>query len=203
MQMVRSTAIVSFVLLVAAPAATVAAGSATPGTSVVQRPRHCTITGTPEADVLRGTRRDDVVCGYNGRDRIRSGPGDDVVYAGRGVDMVDGERGNDTLAGQAAGDDLYGGKGDDALLGGRGDDYCVGNGGTDIRHSCGPHQDARTSSPARTTPAKRTCSWARAGNRETLRQEDERGGRRYGACAQGSLNLSVDPRRLTCGQRST
>ncbi|HEX2183350.1 MAG TPA: PQQ-binding-like beta-propeller repeat protein [Rubrobacteraceae bacterium] len=70
----------------------------------VSEVQNCTITGTPNKDVLEGT------------------PGDDVICGGSGPDTIQGMGGNDILRGERGGDHLHGGEGDDTLDGSIGSD---------------------------------------------------------------------------------
>jgi acid phosphatase type 7 len=93
--------------------------------------RHCTIVGTPKADVLKGTNGRDVICGLGGNDRIFAGDGNDVVYGDSGNDVIYGGRGRDVLRGGRGRDKLLGGRGNDRLAGGSGNDVLRGQRGRD------------------------------------------------------------------------
>ena len=91
----------------------------------------CTITGTPEDDILMGTSDDDVICGLGGDDIIYGRGGDDLIVGGKGNDLIAGGAGNDTIYGGSGDDRAAGGSGDDTLLGGTGDDLLRGASGED------------------------------------------------------------------------
>ncbi len=78
----------------------------------------CTITGTPEDDILMGTSDDDVICGLGGDDIIYARGGNDVIFGGGGNDLIAGGAGNDTIYGGSGNDRVAGGSGGDTLLGG-------------------------------------------------------------------------------------
>jgi len=92
----------------------------------------CTITGTPDDDVIRGTDGNDVICGLGGDDTIYAGDGDDTVKGGAGNDTIYGGDGDDTLGGGSGDDRVDGGSGDDAAHGATGDDILVGGDGNDL-----------------------------------------------------------------------
>lgn len=91
----------------------------------------CTITGTPDADVLTGTSGRDVICGLGGDDEIRAGGGNDEIRAGTGDDVIFGGPGADRIFGQPGEDRLYGNGGNDVLRGGADQDRLVGGIGDD------------------------------------------------------------------------
>jgi Ca2+-binding RTX toxin-like protein len=93
--------------------------------------RHCTIVGTPHADVLTGTRRRDVICGLGGNDRIDGAGGNDLIYGDSGRDRLRGGSGRDRLLGLGGRDALAGGRGNDRLYGGSGNDVLRGQRGRD------------------------------------------------------------------------
>jgi M6 family metalloprotease-like protein len=110
----------------------------------------CSVTGTPEDDVLRGTSKDEVICGLGGndtllgnggndtllggagRDTIRGGAGKDAALGGEGKDTTFGEKGEDTMKGGPDPDTVNGGAGRDALKGNAGPDTLRGGGTGDI-----------------------------------------------------------------------
>jgi len=75
----------------------------------------CTITGTPQPEVLIGTPGDDVICAKAGDDLVRAKAGNDLVRGGRGDDLLRGGRGNDRLNGGPGFDTCKGGKGFDTF----------------------------------------------------------------------------------------
>ena len=103
--------------------------------------RHCTITGSAQADVLKGTPGRDVICGGGGNDTIRGRGGNDTIYGDNGRDRLYGAFGADTIYGGAQNDFVDGGRGNDVVKGGPdldlvnggpGDDQAFGGGGSDI-----------------------------------------------------------------------
>jgi hypothetical protein len=115
----------------------------------------CTISGTPDDDVIAGTPGDDVICGLEGNDRIDGGAGNDVLNGGPGDDTLSGGDGQDVsthetalegivadlLSGTASGEgsdllasveDLTGSVGDDVLTGTAAINTISGLGGTDL-----------------------------------------------------------------------
>jgi Ca2+-binding RTX toxin-like protein len=78
------------------------------GHATVQGIAPCTITGTPDADILVGTKGRDVICGLGGNDVLDGNGGD------RGSDRVYGGLGNDVIfAWDGFADKLDGGPGKD------------------------------------------------------------------------------------------
>lgn len=96
----------------------------------------CTITGTPEADVLEGTEGADVICGLGGNDTITGGGGDDLIIAGSGDDVINAGAGNDSVSGNLGTDSILGQRGNDDLNGGGGEDTCRQNQGAGQKRSC-------------------------------------------------------------------
>jgi hypothetical protein len=82
----------------------------------------CTITGTPQADILIGTPGPDVICGLGGNDTIDGNGGNDVLKGGAGDDLLNGGNGNDVLYGGPGNDKLQGDRGRDRVYGGAGND---------------------------------------------------------------------------------
>jgi hypothetical protein len=83
-------------------------GMPAPTSPGANRPSHCTILGTADADRLAGTGKRDVVCGFGGRD---------VIHARRGRDRLKGGPGQDVLVGGPGRDTCYGGRGRDRFRG--------------------------------------------------------------------------------------
>ena len=84
----------------------------------------CTVTGTPQGEVLTGTPADDVICALGGADRVNGLGGNDKIRGGTGNDILTDQSGKDTLFGQGGKDrlntkDRVGG---DILKGGGGKD---------------------------------------------------------------------------------
>lgn len=100
------------------------------------RAPECTITGTPEADVLEGTDGADVICGLGGDDTINAGAGPDIILGGAGNDLINAGAGADTVSGNLGRDSILGRRGDDDLYGGSGEDTCRQNQGTGEKRSC-------------------------------------------------------------------
>lgn len=96
----------------------------------------CTITGTPEAEVLEGTDKADVICGMGGADTITGGGGPDIIFGGGGDDVINAGAGSDTVRGNLGNDSLLGRQGDDYLYGGSGEDMCRQNQGVGKEKSC-------------------------------------------------------------------
>ena len=96
----------------------------------------CTITGTPDAEVLQGTDEADVICGLGGDDTINSGSGPDVILGGGGNDDINAGGGGDQVRGNTGDDSVTGSTGDDNLYGGDGEDTCRQNDGVGIEKSC-------------------------------------------------------------------
>ncbi len=92
----------------------------------------CTITGTPDDDVLEGTEGDDVICGLGGDDIINGGEGDDYLIGGDGDDDLTAGPGNDRIAGEGGNDRAVGGEGFDEIRGGNGRDVLIGGPGFDL-----------------------------------------------------------------------
>jgi dipeptidyl aminopeptidase/acylaminoacyl peptidase len=100
----------------------------------------CSITGTPEADVLVGTPERDYICGGAGDDVISALGGDDVLLGGGGADILRGGAGNDVVAGERGADQLRGGSGDDTVNGrdgGTGERLTAGHGNDRCRKDRG------------------------------------------------------------------
>jgi uncharacterized delta-60 repeat protein len=64
----------------------------------------CTITGTPNDDVLSGTSGDDHICGLGGNDQLSGLGGDDLLEGGDGNDTLIGGTGDDSFDGNAGTD---------------------------------------------------------------------------------------------------
>jgi Tol biopolymer transport system component len=115
----------------------------------------CSVSGTPNGDVLRGTNGDDVICGGAGNDRIEATGGDDTILGGAGTDKIDyrdaadrvlvdmrrvrarsGETratlyGVESVLGSRHADEMFGGDVRDSFAGYAGDDALIGRGGDD------------------------------------------------------------------------
>lgn len=96
----------------------------------------CTVTGTPDADVLDGTDGADVICGLGGDDTITAGSGPDVILGGGGNDIINSGGGGDQIRGNSGDDSITGSAGDDNLYGGDGEDTCRQNEGVGQEKSC-------------------------------------------------------------------
>lgn len=62
----------------------------------------CSISGSPEDDVIVGTSGNDVICGLEGNDQLDGEGGDDLMIGGAGDDHLDGGEGSDVVTYEAA-----------------------------------------------------------------------------------------------------
>jgi Ca2+-binding RTX toxin-like protein len=115
-RMPRRAAVLVLVVLLAFPAAVVAASR----------------QATPGPDNLVGTAGDDTINGRAGKDTIRGRSGDDHLNGGVGNDTISGDSGNDVIIGGRGDDLLLGGAGNDRISGGPGADVVAGGSGRDV-----------------------------------------------------------------------
>lgn len=121
------------VLLVSAPATSVALAATQNGTRGPD-----SLQGGPEADLLSGRGGDDRLIGAAGDDVLNGGSGDDLLGGDAGDDILRGGPGADTLLGGGGNDRLVGGPGMDIIVGGAGNDRIFARDGEVDRISCGP-----------------------------------------------------------------
>jgi len=127
MRLRSSVVVVATLAVLIAPAAPVAAQTATPTCAGVP----ATIVGTNGDDILRGTAKADVIVGNGGNDTIYGAKGNDIICANAGDDYIQGGPGRDLIIGGYGDDRIIGNAGNDDLRGGFGDDYISGKEGAD------------------------------------------------------------------------